>query len=70
MAAPARTPRAIIDRLNRDIVAALNAPDVRKRLRDLNVDAQSSTPEQAAELLRSETRRWGDVIVRARIPQQ
>jgi tripartite-type tricarboxylate transporter receptor subunit TctC len=70
LAAPAKTPKAVIARLNRDIVAALNAPEVRKRLHDLNVDAQSSTPEQAAELLRSETRRWGEVIVRARIPQQ
>jgi len=70
LAVPARTPKSVIARLNRDVVAALNAPEVRKRLRDLNVDAQSSTPEQAAELLRSETRRWGEVIVRARIPQQ
>ena len=70
LAVPARTPKSVIARLNRDIVAALNAPEVRKRLRDLNVDAQSSTPEQAAQLLRSETRRWGEVIVRAKIPQQ
>ncbi len=70
IAAPARTPRAIIERLNRDIAAALNAPDVKKKLAELNVDAQASTPQQTSDLLASEVKRWGDVIVRAKIPQQ
>ena len=60
----------MIERLQREVVAALANPDVRRRLADLNVEAQSSSPEQAAALLASEVRRWGDVIVRARIPQQ
>jgi tripartite-type tricarboxylate transporter receptor subunit TctC len=68
--APSRTPRPVIERLQREVVAALANPDVRRRLADLNVEAQSSSPEQAAALLASEVRRWGDVIVRARIPQQ
>lgn len=70
IAAPARTPRAVIERLNRDITAALNAPDVKKKLAELNVDAQASTPQQTSDLLASEVKRWGDVIVRAKIPQQ
>jgi tripartite-type tricarboxylate transporter receptor subunit TctC len=70
IAAPARTPRAVIERLNRDIAAALNAPDVKKKLAELNVDAQASTPQQTSDLLASEVKRWGDVIVRAKIPQQ
>jgi hypothetical protein len=70
LAAPARTPRPVIERLQREVVAALANPDVRRRLADLNVEAQSSSPEQASALLASEVRRWGDVIVRARIPQQ
>ncbi len=70
LAAPARTPRPVIERLQREVAAALANPDVRRRLADLNVEAQSSSPEQAAALLASEVRRWGDVIVRARIPQQ
>lgn len=70
LAAPARTPRPVIERLQREVVAALANSDVRRRLADLNVEAQSSSPEQAAALLASEVRRWGDVIVRARIPQQ
>jgi tripartite-type tricarboxylate transporter receptor subunit TctC len=70
LAAPARTPKPVIERLNREVVAALNHPDVRRRLAELNVDAQASSPEQASALLASEVKRWGEVIVRARIPQQ
>ncbi len=70
LAAPAKTPAAVIARLNKDIAAAVEAPDVKSKLRALNMDAHASTPEQAAELLASETRRWGDVIVRAKIPTQ
>ena len=70
LAVPAKTPRDVVARLNREITAALNAPEVKKKLADLNVDASASTPEQAAELLGSEIRRWGGVIQRAKIPQQ
>ena len=70
LAAPAKTPRDVIARLNKEIVAALNAPDVRKKLEDQNVEARASTPAQAAELLASETRRWGEVITRAKILTQ
>lgn len=70
LAVPAKTPKSVIERLNKDIAAALNSPDVKKKLGELNVDARPSSPEQAAELLASETRRWGDVIARAKIPQQ
>ena len=60
----------MIARLNKDIQAALNAPDVKKKPAELNVEARSSSPEQAAELLVSEVKRWGNVIQRAKIPQQ
>ncbi len=70
LAAPARAPRPVIERLHREVVAALNHPEVRRRLAELNVDAQSSSPEQASALLASEIKRWGEVMVRARIPQQ
>ena len=53
-----------------EIAAALSSPDVKKKLHDLNVEAYASTPEQASELLSSEIKRWGAVIVRAKIPQQ
>jgi tripartite-type tricarboxylate transporter receptor subunit TctC len=70
LAAPAKTPKEVIARLNKEVLAALNSPDVKKRLQDLNVQAHPSSPEQAAALLASETKRWGEVIIRAKIPKQ
>ncbi len=70
LAAPAKTPKDVVTRLNREVKAALDSPDVKKRLLDLNIDATSSTPEQLANLLNAEIRRWSEVIVRAKIPTQ
>lgn len=70
LAAPAKTPAAVIDRLNREIVAALARPDVKQRLADLNLIAQGSSPAELRQHLAGEIRRWSDVIARARIPRQ
>jgi tripartite-type tricarboxylate transporter receptor subunit TctC len=70
LAVPARTPAAAIDRLHREINAALAVPDVRRRLADLNLMAQGSTPAQLGERLAADVRRWTDVIARAGIPRQ
>ncbi|MDP1741241.1 tripartite tricarboxylate transporter substrate binding protein [Polaromonas sp.] len=70
LAVPAKTPKDVIARLNKEIAAALGSADVRTKLAELNVEARSSSPGQAAELLASETRRWGEVITRAKIPTQ
>jgi tripartite-type tricarboxylate transporter receptor subunit TctC len=70
LAVPGKTPRPVIDRLNKDIVAALAKPDVKKKLADLNIDADPSTPDEAAQLLASDIKRWGAVIERANIPKQ
>lgn len=70
LAVPAKTPKDVIARLNKDIVAALQDPAVRKRLEDLNLDPHPGTPEQAAGLLSNDIKRWSDVIVRAKIPRQ
>ncbi len=56
--------------MKRDISAAVDAPDAKSKLRALNMDAHASTPEQTAELLASETKRWGEVIVRAKVAAQ
>ena len=69
LAAPAKTPQAIIDRLNHECQVALASPDLKKKLADLNVDARSSSPQELASLLASETRRWSGVIERAKIPK-
>jgi len=70
LAVPAKTPREVVLKLNREIQTILNAPDVKKRLSDLNVIAQGSTPEGAAEILNADIRRWAEVIARAKIEKQ
>lgn len=70
LAAPGKTPKEIVARLNREVKAALESPEVKKRLLDLNIDATYSTPEQLSALLAAEIRRWSEVIVRAKIPTQ
>ena len=70
LAAPAKTPAAVIARLNAAVQAAVNAADLKAKLADLNVDAHASTPDQLAALLSSETKRWGDIINRAKIEKQ
>ena len=70
LAAPAKTPKDIVARLNREVKAALDAPDVKKRLLELNIDPTYSTPDQLATLLSAEIRRWSEVIAKAKIPTQ
>ena len=70
LAAPAKTPKDVIARLNREVQTALNSPDIKKRLSDLNIDASASTPAQLSDLLAAEIKRWAEVIARAKIPTQ
>jgi len=70
LAVPSKTPRDIVQKLNQEIQSVLNSADVRKKLLDMNVDPQPGSLQQAADLLNSETKRWGEVIQRAGIPKQ
>ena len=69
LAAPAKTPKEVIDRLNHECQVALASADLKKKLADLNVDAKHSTPQQLAGLLTSEIKRWSGVIEAAKIPK-
>ena len=70
LAAPAKTPKEVVQKLNQEIQNALNHPDVRKKLLEMNVEPLPSSLQQAADLLSSETKRWGEVIQRAGIQKQ
>jgi len=69
LAAPAKTPKEVIARLNMEVQAAVNSPDVKKKLYELNVEAKGSTPEQLGNLLQSDIKRWSEVITRAGVPK-
>ncbi|MGZ8154619.1 MAG: tripartite tricarboxylate transporter substrate binding protein [Burkholderiales bacterium] len=60
--APARTPRAIVDRVNRDVNNVLQQPETRERFLALGVTPIVSTPETLAEYMKREIARWAKVI--------
>jgi tripartite-type tricarboxylate transporter receptor subunit TctC len=67
---PAKTPRPIINRLNKEITAALNAPDIKEFLFKQGLDAAPGTPEEFAAYMKSEMAKWAKVIKAAGIKPQ
>jgi len=59
--APARTPRPIVDILNRELRAALDLPDVRKTLFEQGMEPAGGTPEAFAALIKADMDKWGDI---------
>jgi tripartite-type tricarboxylate transporter receptor subunit TctC len=67
---PARTPRDIVDRIQRETAKVLQAPDVRGRLAALSYEPVGSTPQEFAAYFRSELARFAGVVKQAHIPPQ
>ena len=63
--APAGTPRAAIERVQRDLAATLSIPSVRAQLDAIGAEPLGSTPDAFEAFLRSEIAKWGDVIKKA-----
>jgi tripartite-type tricarboxylate transporter receptor subunit TctC len=70
LAAPAKTPRAVLDKVHDALVKALAAPEVEKRFAELGVEPRASTPDELLRFYASETKRWSEVVQRAGIPRQ
>ena len=70
LAAPAGTPKPVIERLNAEIQKAIALPEVRARLEALGGEARGSTPLEMKERVVSEVARWKKVIGESKIPQQ
>jgi tripartite-type tricarboxylate transporter receptor subunit TctC len=62
VAAPAKTPRPIIERLHAELIKVLNAPDIRDRLKGLGADTVGTTPEQYTAFIQEEIAKWTKVI--------
>lgn len=60
--APAGTPRAIVDKLNAEMLRAINLPEVRQRMDAIGAEVIGGTPDQLRAHLRGETERWSRVI--------
>ena len=65
--APARTPPAIIKKLNREIGVVMNMPALRERFAAQGVEAGGMSPEELASMLRSEIAKWSKVVRQAGI---
>jgi tripartite-type tricarboxylate transporter receptor subunit TctC len=61
MLAPAKTPRAVIDKLNRAITDALRLPDIGARMRALGAEPAPSTPQAFETKIKNELRAMADV---------
>lgn len=64
MYAPAGTPQAVVERLNRIVVAAMAKPEVSGKFTALGLEPMTSTPRQLADFNLSEIEKWGRVIKR------
>jgi tripartite-type tricarboxylate transporter receptor subunit TctC len=69
IAAPAKTPRDIIERLHREIHAAVLSPQVRQRFEDIGVEQNLNSPEGMYKYVASEIAKWNALIDKARIPR-
>ena len=65
--APAHTPSAIVDRLQRATALVLREPEVRERYAVLGIDPVGNSPAQFGEQLRSDLQQWGGVVKQAGI---
>jgi tripartite-type tricarboxylate transporter receptor subunit TctC len=67
---PARTPRAIVDRLNQSIARSSTSPDVKARFAAEGVEVVNSSPEEFAAVIKRELVQWAEVIKAAGIQPQ
>lgn len=68
--APAGTPPAVIDTLNKALREVLADADVKKRLLELGISARPTSPEELAQRLKDDIAKWGAVIEKANIQKQ
>jgi len=67
MMAPAGTPKAIVNRLQQEVAAAVKKPDVVEWMKQSGLDPVGSTPEEHAAYIRSETVKWAKAIKDAKV---
>ena len=60
--APAKTPKPIVEALNRAINKALQSPDVAEKLTKVGMDPATGTPEEFAAIVASDYAKWGPVV--------
>lgn len=59
--APAKTPKAIIDKIHDDVVAALNSPELRKAFEDKDIIPGGDSADEFGKFIQSEVAKWRDL---------
>lgn len=59
---PAKAPRAVVERINREVIAVVNMPDTRAALDKQGVVVETSSPDELATLIRNDMTRWSAII--------
>jgi hypothetical protein len=67
---PVKTPAAVVERLNKAVQFALNAPEIKAKMLEMGVDSRGSSPEEMRDLILSDIKKWRAVIDRANIARQ
>ncbi len=67
MFAPAKTPKAIVDRLNKEMNAVLNDKATEKKIEDQGAEVETGTPDQLKAFVKKEAAHWKTVITAAKI---
>ena len=67
--APAKTPKDIVELLNKEIVKVMAMPDVKEKCAQLGFDPVADTPVEFSAYIKKEVDKWGKVIKDANIPQ-
>jgi len=62
LVAPAGTPKAIIDKVHRDVVTVLSSADVKKRFDELGMAPVGNTPAEFTKAMKEESARWANVV--------
>ena len=70
MAAPANTPRAVVNKLQAEVASILKAPETREKLAAEGAEPVGSTPDEFGAFVRAEIDKWSKVVKAANIPLQ
>ena len=65
LVAPAKTPRAIVERLNKEVVRIVQSPEVKERLLQIGNEPVGSSPAQFAAFIKAEIAKWGKIAKQA-----
>jgi tripartite-type tricarboxylate transporter receptor subunit TctC len=60
--APANTPKAVVDKLNTQLINVLSNPEIKSQINGKGFEVITSTPNQLGEYIKSEVAKWGPIV--------